>query len=145
LALTPGATNQSGADEPGTGLATVAYSVNGGRTEYNNWEIDGGNNMDDGSNTTLMTYPSIDAIGEVKLLTSNYGAQYGRNGSGTVEIETKSGGSAFHGSAFEYLRNEAFKARSWAEGACVTCAKAPYKKHDFGYTVGGPVYIPHHY
>ena len=44
----------------------MAYSVNGGRTEYNNWEIDGGNNMDDGSNTTLMTYPSIDAIGEVK-------------------------------------------------------------------------------
>src|ERR1017187_9231916 len=69
LALTPGATTQSGADEPGTGLATVAYSVNGGRTEYNNWEIDGGNNMDDGSNTTLMTYPSIDAIGEVRLLT----------------------------------------------------------------------------
>ena len=84
LALTPGATNQSGADEPGTGLATVAYSVNGGRTEYNNnWEVDGGNNMDDGSNTTLMTYPSIDAISEVRLLTSNYGAQYGRNGSGT--------------------------------------------------------------
>ena len=60
LALTPGATNQSGQDEPGQGLATVAYSVNGGRTEYNNWEIDGGNNMDDGSNTTLLTYPSLD-------------------------------------------------------------------------------------
>ena len=54
LALSPGATNQSGQDEPGQGLSTVAYSVNGGRTEYNNWEIDGGNNMDDGSNTTLV-------------------------------------------------------------------------------------------
>jgi hypothetical protein len=75
LALTPGATNQSGQDEPGTGLATVAYSVNGGRTEYNNWEIDGGNNMDDGSNTTLFTYPSLDAIAEVRVLSSNYGAQ----------------------------------------------------------------------
>ncbi len=137
LSLTPGATNQSGSDEPGTGLATVAYSVNGGRTEYNNWEIDGGNNMDDGSNTTLMTYPSLDAIGEVKLLTSNYGAQYGRNGSGTVEIETKSGTRSFHGDAYEYVRNDAFNARNY-----FLPDVPPYKRNDFGYTVGGPVYIP---
>jgi hypothetical protein len=137
LALTPGATNQSGADEPGTGLATVAYSVNGGRTEYNNWEIDGGNNMDDGSNTTLMTYPSIDAIGEVKLLTSNYGAQYGRNGSGTVEIETKSGTRSFHGDVYEFVRNNAFNARNY-----FLPNVPPYKKNDFGYTIGGPVFIP---
>jgi hypothetical protein len=67
--------------------------VNGGRTEYNNWEMDGGDAMDNGSNTTLNVYPSIDAIAEFKVLTSNYGAQYGRNGSGTVEVETKSGTS----------------------------------------------------
>jgi carboxypeptidase family protein len=137
LALTPGATNQSGADEPGTGLATVAYSVNGGRTEYNNWEIDGGNNMDDGSNTTLMTYPSIDAIGEVKLLTSNYGAQYGRNGSGTVEIETKSGTNHFHGDVYEFVRNDALNARNYFAPDV-----PPYKRNDFGYTIGGPFYIP---
>jgi hypothetical protein len=137
LALTPGATNQSGADEPGTGLATVAYSVNGGRTEYNNWEIDGGNNMDDGSNTTLLTYPSIDAIGEVKLLTSNYGAQYGRNGSGTVEIETKSGTNKFHGDVYEFVRNDALNARNYFAPNV-----PPYKRNDFGYTIGGPVYIP---
>jgi hypothetical protein len=140
LALTPGATNQSGADEPGEGLATVAYSVNGGRTEYNNWEIDGGNNMDDGSNTTLLTYPSIDAIGEVKLLTSNYGAQYGRNGSGTVEIETKSGTQSFHGDVYEFVRNDAFNARNYFSPTV-----PPYKRNDFGYTIGGPVYIPHLY
>ena len=137
LALTPGATNQSGTDEAGTGLATVAYSVNGGRTEYNNWEIDGGNNMDDGSNTTLMTYPSIDAISEVKLLTSNYGAQYGRNGSGTVEIETKSGTNKFHGDVYEFVRNDAFNARNYFAPNI-----PPYKRNDFGYTIGGPVYIP---
>jgi len=137
LALTPGATNQSGTDEAGTGLATVAYSVNGGRTEYNNWEIDGGNNMDDGSNTTLMTYPSIDAISEVKLLTSNYGAQYGRNGSGTVEIETKSGTSRFHGDLYEFIRNDALNARNYFAPDV-----PPYKRNDFGYTIGGPVYIP---
>src|SRR4029077_173976 len=113
LALTPGSTNQSGADEPNTGLATVAYSVNGGRTEYNNWEIDGGNNMDDGSNTTLLTYPSLDAIGEVRVMSSNYGAQYGRNSSATVEVETKSGTNNFHGDAYEFVRNDAFNARNW--------------------------------
>src|ERR1017187_10061560 len=55
VSLTPGTTNQSGTDEPETGAATVAYSVNGGRTEYNNWEVDGANNLDDGSNTTMIT------------------------------------------------------------------------------------------
>ena len=137
LALTPGSTNQSGADEPNTGLATVAYSVNGGRTEYNNWEIDGGNNMDDGSNTTLLTYPSLDAIAEVRVMSSNYGAQYGRNSSATVEVETKSGTKNFHGDAYEIVRNDAFNARNW-----FLPNVPPYKKNDFGYTIGGPFFIP---
>ena len=119
--------------------------MNGGRTEYNNWELDGGDNMDNGSNATLNVYPNVEAIAEFKVLTSNYGAQYGRNGSGTVEVETKSGGSSFHGSAFEYLRNEFFNAKSWEEGADPTQKIAPYKKNDFGYTIGGPIYIPNHY
>jgi hypothetical protein len=146
VTLAPGVVSQTGTDDGKVGVyGNVSYSMNGGRNEYNNWELDGGDNMDNGSNATLNVYPNLEAIAEFKVLTSNYGAQYGRNGSGTIEVETKSGGSTFHGSAFEYLRNEAFKARSWAEGACVTCAKAPYKKHDFGYTVGGPIYIPNHY
>jgi hypothetical protein len=144
--ITPGVVNQTGQDEGTVGIyGNVAYSMNGGRTEYNNWELDGGDNMDNGSNATLNVYPNIEAIAEFKVLTSNYGAQYGRNGSGTVEVETKSGGSSFHGSAFEYLRNDIFNARSWEEGADPTQPKAPYKKHDFGYTVGGPVFIPNHY
>ncbi|MGB9466259.1 MAG: carboxypeptidase regulatory-like domain-containing protein [Candidatus Acidiferrum sp.] len=144
--LAPGVVNQTGQDEGTVGVyGNVAYSMNGGRTEYNNWELDGGDNMDNGSNATLNVYPNVEAIAEFKVLTSNYGAQYGRNGSGTVEVETKSGGSAFHGSAFEYLRNEFFNAKSWEEGADPTAKAAPYKKHDFGYTIGGPVYIPNHY
>src|SRR6202165_1641631 len=140
LALTPGATNQSGTDEPGTGLATVAYSVNGGRTEYNNWEVDGGGNQDDGSNTTMLTYPSLDASAEFRVLTSNYGAQYGRNGSGTVEVETKSGNNSFHGDVYEFVRNNAFNARNYFLPSI-----PPYKKNDYGYTIGGPVFIPGHY
>jgi hypothetical protein len=146
VTLAPGVVNQTGTDDGKVGVyGNVNYSLNGGRNEYNNWELDGGDNLDNGSNGTLNVYPNLEAIAEFKVLTSNYGAQYGRNGSGTIEVETKSGTNSFHGSAFEYLRNEAFKARSWAEGACVTCPKAPYKKHDFGYTVGGPVFIPNHY
>ena len=144
--LTPGVVNQTGQDEGTVGInGNVQYSINGGRTEYNNWELDGGDNMDNGSNATLNVYPNIEAIAEFKVLTSNYGAQYGRNGSGTIEVETKSGGKSFHGSAFEYARNDIFNARSWEQGADPTEPKAPYKKHDFGYTIGGPVYIPHHY
>ena len=101
--------------------------------------------MDNGSNSSLNVYPNIEAIAEFKVLTSNYGAQYGRNASGTIEVETKSGTNSFHGSAFEYLRNDMFNARPWESGADPTHPNPPYKKHDFGYTVGGPVFIPHLY
>ena len=141
ITLVPGVSNQSGQDEAGVGVGgNVAYSVNGGRTEYNNWEIDGGDNMDNGSNTTLNVYPSLDAISEVKVLTSNYGAQYGRSGSGTVEVETKSGTNKFHGSAYEFVRNDKFNARDYFNNA--PDQKPGYKKNDFGYTIGGPVFIP---
>ncbi|HEX8817500.1 MAG TPA: carboxypeptidase regulatory-like domain-containing protein [Terriglobales bacterium] len=139
--LIPGVNSQTGLDEGAEGLnGNVSMSINGGRTEYNNWELDGGDNMDNGSNTTLNIYPSIDAIGEFRVLTSNYGAQYGRNGSGTVEVETKSGTSSFHGDAYEFVRNNAFNARNYFQSTVPA-----YKKNDFGYTIGGPIYIPGHY
>ena len=143
--LTPGVVNQTGQDEGRVGVyGNVAYSINGGRTEYNNWELDGGDNMDNGSNSTLNVYPNVEAIAEFKVLTSNYGAQYGRNGSGTIEVETKSGTNSFHGSAFEYLRNDFFNANDFFDNAAGN-PRPSYKKHDFGYTLGGPVYIPNHY
>ena len=145
VTLAPGVVNQTGQDEGTVGVyGNVAYSMNGGRTEYNNWELDGGDNMDNGTNSTLNVYPNPEAIAEFKVLTSNYGAQYGRNGSGTVEVETKSGGSTFHGSAFEYLRNDMFNANEFFNNSA-GIARPPDKKHDFGYTIGGPVYIPRHY
>src|ERR1039458_1848150 len=138
VSLVPGVSNQTGMDEPQVGInGSVAFSMNGGRTEYNNWELDGGDNMDNGSNGTLNVYPSIDAIAEFKVLTSNYGAQYGRNGSGTIETVTKSGGKDFHGDAYEFVRNNDFNARNFFAPTVPS-----YKKNDFGYTIGGPVYIP---
>jgi hypothetical protein len=140
VALSPGVTNQSGSDEGGEGATTVAFSINGGRTEYNNFELDGGDMMDNGSNTTLNVYPSIDAIAEFKVLTSNYGAQYGKSGSGTIEVETKSGTNQFHGDLYEFVRNDAFNATQFP-----FTSVPKYKKNDFGFTIGGPVYIPGHY
>src|SRR6195256_5822165 len=141
VTLVPGVSNQSGQDDAGVGVGgNVSFSMNGGRTEYNNWELDGGDNMDNGSNTTLNVYPSLDAIAEFKVLTSNYGAQYGRNGSGTVEVETKSGTNAFHGDVYEFVRNDMFNARNYFNSTV-----PEYKKNDYGYTIGGPVYIPKFY
>ena len=145
VTLVPGVVNQTGADEGEVGIiGNVQYSINGGRTEYNNWEIDGGDNMDNGSNTSLNVYPNLEAIAEFKVLTSNYGAQYGRNASGTVEVELKSGTSDFHGSAFEYIRNAFFNANSWQDNG-TGLARPEYNKNDFGGTIGGPLYIPHVY
>jgi len=139
VTLVPGVSNQTGQDEGTVGIyGNVAFSVNGGRTEYNNWELDGGDNMDNGSNETLNVYPSLEAIAEFKVLTSNYGAQYGRNGSGTVEVETKSGTNGLHGNVYEFVRNDAFNARNYFQQTV-----PPYKKNDYGYTVGGPIWKNH--
>ena len=141
ITLIPGVSNQTGQDEGTVGIiGSVGFSVNGGRTEYNNWELDGGDNMDNGSNGTLNTYPNVDAIAEVKVLTSNYGAQFGRNGSATIETITKSGSHDFHGDLFEFVRNEDFNARNFFADSVPI-----YRKNDFGFTIGGPVYIPHLY
>src|SRR5438093_11674655 len=94
--------------------------------------------MDNGSNETLNVYPSLEAIAEFKVLTSNYGAQYGRHGSGTVEVETKSGTNGFHGNVYEFVRNDAFNASNFFQETV-----PPYKKNDYGYTVGGPIWKDH--
>ncbi|WP_158941593.1 carboxypeptidase regulatory-like domain-containing protein [Granulicella sp. S190] len=141
VTLSPGVVNQTGQDEGETGVAgSVEYSMNGGRPQYNNWELDGASIMDNGSNTTLNVYPNVDAIAETQVLTSNYGAQYGRNASGTVQAQTKSGTDRLHGDVFEFLRNDAFNARNYFAQSVPT-----YKKHDYGFTIGGPVYIPNFY
>lgn len=143
IALAPGVSNQTGQDEAKVGVVgSVKYSVNGGRVEYNTFEVDGSDVLNTGLNgaaSTLMVYPSLDAIQEVKVLTSNYGAQYGRTASGTVLVTTKSGTSQFHGNAYEFIRNEAFNARNYFDPP----GRTPlYRRQDFGGTFGGPLTIP---
>jgi len=146
IALAPGVSNQTGQDEAKVGVTgSVKYSVNGGRVEYNTFEVDGSDVLNAGLNgaeSTLMVYPSLDAVQEVKVLTSNYGAMYGRTASGTVLVTTKSGGAKWHGNGYEFLRNEVFNARNYFDQT----VKAPlYRRNDFGFTIGGPVSIPNHY
>ncbi len=143
IALAPGVSNQTGQDEATVGVTgSVKYSVNGGRVEYNSFEIDGSDVLNTGLNkasSTLMVYPSLDAIQEVKVLTSNYGAQYGRTASGTVQVLTKSGTTALHGNLYDFVRNEAFNSRNFFDQT----RHAPlYRRQDFGGTIGGPLTIP---
>jgi hypothetical protein len=159
IALAPGVSNQTGQDEAKVGVTgSVKYSVNGGRVEYNTFEIDGSDVLNTGLNgasSTLIVYPSIDAIQEVKVLTSNYGAQFGRTASGTVQVTTKSGTPKFHGNIYDFVRNEAFNSRNFFDfvgmqplapgqtSARTIGGKAPlYRRQDFGGTIGGPLTIP---
>jgi hypothetical protein len=146
IALAPGVSNQTGQDEAKVGvLGSVKYSVNGGRVEYNTFDVDGADLLNvgiNGANSTLIVYPSVDAIQEVRVLTSNYGAMYGKTASGTVLVTTKSGTSQFHGNLYEFVRNEDFNARNFFDE---TKGAPLYRRNDFGGTIGGPVFIPNHY
>lgn len=148
VALIPGVSNQTGQDEGKTGVAGSAkFSVNGGRVEYNIFQVDGTDVLNNAINAarggnTFVINPSVDAISEMKVLTSNYGAMYGRTASGIVLITTKSGTSNFHGSAYEFIRNEMFNARNYFDQP----GRTPlYRRNDFGYTLGGPLFVPHVY
>jgi len=143
IKLVPGVSNQTGQDEARVGVTgSVSYSVNGGRVEYNSFQVDGSETLNTGmhkDNTTLVVYPSIDAIQSVKVLTSNYSAIYPSAGSGSTIVTTKSGGDRLHGSLYEFFRNEALNAKGYFDVG----TRAPlYRRNDFGGTLGGPVVIP---
>nr|WP_252263586.1 carboxypeptidase regulatory-like domain-containing protein [Paracidobacterium acidisoli] len=146
LALAPGVSNQTGQDEARVGMAgSVSYSINGGRTEYNAFLVDGSETLNVGINkdhTSLIVTPSIDAIQEIKVLTSNYGAQYPSTGDGTSIVTTKSGTDQYHGNLYEFIRNEMFNAKGYFD---VTNGAPLYRRNDFGGTIGGPLSIPHLY
>ncbi len=146
IALTPGVSNQTQQDEAKVGQAgSVAYSVNGGRTEYNSFSVDGSETLNVGINkdhSTLIVYPSIDAIQEIKVLTSNYGAEYPSMGNATTIVTTRSGTDALHGNLYEFFRNEALNAKGYFD---VTRGAPLYRRNDFGGTIGGPIVIPRLY
>ncbi len=151
VALMPGVTASAtdelyiGNSSPAGTSATVPFSVNGNRNSANNWTVDGADNVDRGSNLTLMTFPSIDSIEEFKVQRSLYTADSGRAGGAQVSVITRSGTSKFHGSLYEFDRNDAFAANNWINNANKVnvvngVAKVPpLRWNDFGGTLGGPI------
>ena len=159
VGLQPGVA-YSGADQiyignssPNGSTNVVNFSVNGARTSGNAWTIDGADNEDRGSNYTLLPYTSVDAIAEFKTLRGTYEAEFGRSASGQINVATKSGTSQFHGDAYAFVRNDIFNANdtlnklttSPSGAAKVTSPRSLLRYNDFGYTVGGPVWVPHLY
>ncbi len=118
---------------------TSINSTNGSRQNQINFQLDGGNNIDNYTNVN-MPFPFPDALQEFSVQTNNYTSQYGENAGGMVNIVTKSGTNTLHGDAFEFVRNADFNARNY-----FALARDPQKRNQFGGTIGGPVVIPHVY
>ncbi len=150
ILLQPGVANQL-PDKVGFGLANnTSISVNGARTGANNYTVDGADINDSGSNGTLLNTPSIDAIREFTLERSNYDAAFGRSGGGQIVVATKSGTNEFHGSAYEFNRNNFYNANTFGGRALIASGQplsasdtVPIERYnDFGFTLGGPLFIP---
>ena len=136
--LVPGAVPDNGLDTSHVGVyGNNSISFNGNRTQYNNWEIDGGNNTDEGSAGTFNTYPNLDTIAEFRISTSNYGADMGKHAGATIEVATKSGTRQFHGDAFEYVRNDVLDARNYFNDT--RFPQSALRLNQFGATFGGPI------
>jgi hypothetical protein len=99
------------------------------------------NVIDTGNNTGMHYEPNMDAVAEVKVLTSNYQAEYGRQGGGAITMVTKGGSQDFHGSAYDYYRHESLNANDFFANRTGT-SKPPYRYRVTGYSIGGPLYIP---
>jgi hypothetical protein len=98
----------------GTGLNSgVDMSVNGNQSNTNLWTVDGVNNMDVGSNRTLLVFPSVDAIQEFRVERNSFSAEFGQAQGAVVNLITKGGSNDFHGALFEFLRNDALNANNF--------------------------------
>ncbi len=143
--LVPGVSSRIAATQGTGGLASYTISINGNRPSSINWLVDGARNTDTGSNVTILTTPSVDAIAEFKILTNAYDAEFGRNGGGIVNVVTRSGTNEFHGTGYEFLRNDRLNARNPTQNTLIPGIgrfKAPLRYNNFGYTIGGPLYLP---
>ena len=118
-----------------TGLNSTNQVVNGNRADSANLTVDGAFNQASGSNGSLINNVGADFIQEVKIETSNFSAEFGRTSGPAFNIVTKSGTNQFHGTVFEYVRNNLFDARPF-----FSAFKTHLVYNDFGYAVGGPIF-----
>src|SRR5580704_4138130 len=121
--LVPGASDSGNADQifPGAtapiGTNLITFQINGNRREENNWQVDGADNIDRGSNLTLLSFPSIDAISEFRVVRGAYDAESGRSAGAQINVITRSGTSDLHGGVYEFFRNDILNANSFFNNA----------------------------
>src|SRR6266542_2065012 len=117
------------------------FYVLGSRQNTNNVSLDGATLNAVGNNFNSVVTVSMDAVAEVKVLTSNYQAEYGRLSGADIQLITKSGTREFHGLASYWKRHEQFNANSFFNNR-LGIPKAPYRFNTWNYNVGGPIFIP---
>ncbi|HLK69244.1 MAG TPA: carboxypeptidase-like regulatory domain-containing protein [Bryobacteraceae bacterium] len=115
--------------------------VNGGQQGQIILNMDGAASQDSGNLNTGYISPSVDAIGEVKLLVSNYTAEYGGRTAGQMTLSTKNGTAQFHGSGYDYYRHESLNANEFFNNK-TNVQRPRYRYQNFGGTIGGPLIVP---
>jgi hypothetical protein len=124
-------------------MTTAGLRINGARDQDNLITYDGAVAVRTRSNGTSIGSADLDTTAEVQILTASYGAEYGRSAGGQVRVITKSGTRDLHASFYEYLRNNNMDANSWSRNRSpLTNSTSPMKFNQFGFNVGGPVFIP---
>jgi hypothetical protein len=118
--------------------ASASFSAHGMRARDNNFILDG---VDDNELllSTVVIFPSVDALQEFKVQTSTYSAEFGRSLGGVVNLQIKSGTNNFHGNLFEFLRNDKLDANDWFNNQFGR-AKPPFRQNQFGGTLDGPIW-----
>ncbi|MSV30537.1 MAG: TonB-dependent receptor [Bryobacterales bacterium] len=125
------------------GLTNGGFAMNGGRMQDALITFDGAVGVRTRANGTSIGTADLDTVQEVQILTANYSAEYGRSAAGQIRMVTRSGSKDFHASAYEYLRNSALDANSWARNrSTATNFTAPFRYNQYGYNVSGPLTIP---
>ena len=118
---------------------TASISVNGQSDVMNNQTIDGVDN-NERLIGTIGVHPSVESIGEINIQTNSYTAQVGRTGGGVIDIISKSGTNQFHGSLFEFFRNDIFDASYWTPPGANPGRKTELRRNQFGGSIGGPIF-----
>ncbi len=141
--LKPGVRSTTALSGFSFGLTSGGLAMNGGRSQDSLITFDGAVGIRTRANGTSIGTADLDTVQEVQILTANYSAEYGRSAAGQIRMVTRSGSKDFHGSAYEYFRNSALDANSWARNkSTATNFTAPFRYNQYGYNVSGPVTIP---
>lgn len=148
-ALSPGVVGGTiGTFDPDS-VSNGSFNINGGRTDEYVVVVDGAVATRTRSSGSMVGTLDVDTVQEAQVMTGNYSAEYGRSSSGEIRFVTKSGTRDFHGDLVENFRNSALDANSWTRNhspqASTASGPAPYRFNQYGFDIGGPIYIPKHF